>query len=147
MREVPLKIIKDFSFHTKPVSVRKIFILLCWLFGVSKNVRLISKCMMSQPGKRTNAIHILPNLFRSKGNQTMKVGQLIENDTGNMFLEKSYTKCGGKTSPIFFSKISKLIISLNQWSKVLCSLFSLNIQVEGLRNILTQRCRPLAFTS
>ena len=94
--------------------------------------------MMSQPGKRTNAIHILPNMSRSKGNQTMKVGQLIENDTENMFLEKSYTKCGGKTSPIFFSKISKLIISLNQWSKVLCSLFSLNVQVEG---------RPLAFTS
>ena len=102
---------------SKPVSVRKISILLCWLFGVSKNVRLISKCMMSQPGKRTNAIHILPNMFRSKGNQTMKVGQLIENDTGNMFLEKSYTKCGGKTSPIVFSKISKLIISLNQWLK------------------------------
>ena len=35
---------------------------------------------MSQPGKETLAIHILPNISRSKGNQTMKFGQLIESN-------------------------------------------------------------------
>ena len=34
--------------------------------------------MTSQPGKHKNAIHILTNISRSKGNYTMKFGQLIE---------------------------------------------------------------------
>ena len=43
--------------------------------------------MTSQPGKQTAAIHILPNISRSKGNQTKKFGQLIEH-MRNIFLEK-----------------------------------------------------------
>ena len=34
--------------------------------------------MTSQPGKQTIAIHLLLNISRSKGNQTIKFGQLIE---------------------------------------------------------------------
>ena len=34
--------------------------------------------MTSQPKKQTVAIHILPNITRSKGNQAMKFDQLIE---------------------------------------------------------------------
>ena len=34
--------------------------------------------MTSQPGKETIAIHVLPNIARSRSNQTMKFGQLIE---------------------------------------------------------------------
>ena len=67
--------------------------------------------MTSQPGQQTFAIHILPNISRSKGNQTMKFGQLIEYDMRNIFLEKSYTKCGGGTIPRSFSKKPKLSIS------------------------------------
>ena len=55
--------------------------------------------MMSQPDHQTIILHILPNISRSKGNQTMKFGQLIECNMRNIFLEKSYTKCGGETSP------------------------------------------------
>ena len=51
----------------------------------------------------TLVIHILPNISRSKGDQTMKFGQLIEYNMGNIFLEKSCTKYGGKTSPRPFS--------------------------------------------
>ena len=54
--------------------------------------------MMSQTGQQTIVIHILPNISRSKGNQTMKYGQLIEYNTRNIFIETSYTKCGGETS-------------------------------------------------
>ena len=50
--------------------------------------RLISKFMMSEPGKQTIAIHILPNISRSRGNQTMKFGQLIKYNIKNIFLEK-----------------------------------------------------------
>ena len=44
--------------------------------------------MTSQPGKQTIAIHILTNIARNKGNQTMKFGQLIEYNIRNIFLEK-----------------------------------------------------------
>ena len=55
--------------------------------------------MKSQPGKQTIAIHILPNVSRIKDNQTLKFGLLIEYNLGNIFPEKSYTKCGGETIP------------------------------------------------
>ena len=80
--------------------------------------------MTSQPGWQTIVIHILPNISRSKGNQTMKFGQLIECNMRNIFLEKSYTKCDGETSPRSLSGKLKLSISLDQYSKVLYS-FSL----------------------
>ena len=48
----------------------------------------------------------------------MKYGQLIKYNLENIFLEKSYTKCGGETSPRPFSEESKLSISLDQWFKV-----------------------------
>ena len=38
--------------------------------------------MTSQLGKQTITIHILPNISRSKDNQTMKVGQLIKCNMG-----------------------------------------------------------------
>ena len=44
--------------------------------------------MTSQPGLQTIAIHILPNISQSKGNQTMKLGQLIEYSKRNIFLQK-----------------------------------------------------------
>ena len=43
--------------------------------------------MTSQPGLQTIAIHILPNISQSKGNQTMKSGQLIEYNKRNIFLQ------------------------------------------------------------
>ena len=64
--------------------------------------------MTSQPGKQTIAIHILPNISRSKGNQIMKFGQLIEYNMRNIFRQKSYTKSGEETIPRSFSKKSNL---------------------------------------
>ena len=46
--------------------------------------------MTSQPEKQIIAMYVLLNISRSKVNQTIKFGQLIEY---NIFLEKSYTKC------------------------------------------------------
>ena len=70
--------------------------------------------MTSQTGQQIITIHTLSNITRSKGNQTMKFDQLIECNMRNIFLEKSYTKCGGEASPRPFYKKSKLIISLDQ---------------------------------
>ena len=60
------------------------------------------------------AINILPNISKSKGNQTMKFGILIECIMRNIFLEKSYTKCDGETSPRPFSEKLKSSISYDQ---------------------------------
>ena len=60
--------------------------------------------MTLQPGSQAIAIHIFTNISRSKGNQAMKFGQLIEYNMKNIFLEKSYTKCGRETIPRPFSK-------------------------------------------
>ena len=62
-------------------------------------------------------MHILANISRNKDNQAMKFGQLIEYNMRNIFVEKSYTKCGGETIP--FSKKSRLGISLDQKPKAL----------------------------
>ena len=63
--------------------------------------------MTSQPGLQTTAIHILPNISRSKDNQTMKFDQLIEYKMRNTFVEKSYTKFAGETIHRPLSKTSK----------------------------------------
>ena len=75
--------------------------------------------MTSQTGQQVISIHILPNISNNKEEEKMTFGQLIEYNMRNIFLEKSYTKCGGKTSPIPFYKKSKLSIPLNQQSEIL----------------------------
>ena len=54
--------------------------------------------MTSQPGEQTITIHILPNILRTKGNQTTKFGQLIELNNGNNFPQKLCIKPGRQTS-------------------------------------------------
>ena len=70
--------------------------------------------LTSQPGKQTIATHILTNISRSKDNQAMKFGQLIEYNMKNIFLDQPYTKCGGETIPRPFLRKSKLSIPLGQ---------------------------------
>ena len=43
--------------------------------------------MTSQTGQQITTIHLLPNISRSKGNQAMKFGQLIEYNVRNIFLK------------------------------------------------------------
>ena len=50
-----------------------------------------------------------------------------------IFSEKSYTKCGEEASPRPYSEKLKLSISLDQWSKVLYSLFSLYAKLRAIK--------------
>ena len=68
--------------------------------GLIRKFRSISQFMMSQTGQQIIKIHIFPNISRSKGNQAMKFGQLIEDKMSNDFFEKPYTKCGGEAKLI-----------------------------------------------
>ena len=56
--------------------------------------------------------YILPNISRSKGNQTMKFGQWIDYNMRNIFFEKLCTKCDGETISRLLYKKPKLSISL-----------------------------------
>ena len=80
-------------------------------------------------------IHILPNISRSKGNQTVTFGQLIEYNMRNIFQDKSYTKCVRAASPRPFNKESKFSISLDQQSEILYTLFLLYVQAEDFQNV------------
>ena len=55
---------------------------------------------------------MLPNISRSKGNQTLTFGQLITCNMRNIFLERSYIKYSGETSPGPFSGKLKLSTTL-----------------------------------
>ena len=57
-----------------------------------RKLRSISKIMTSSTGKQKFTIHILPDISRSKSNQAIRFGQLIEYNVRNIFLEKSLTK-------------------------------------------------------
>ena len=92
--------------------------------------------MTSQTGQQTFAIHIFTNTSRSKDNQTMKFGQLIQYNMRNIFHEKSYTKCGRKTIPRPFSQNSKLSMSLDRYSEILCFLFLLFVKLKTIESNL-----------
>ena len=68
--------------------------------------------MTSQPVKSVTARHILYNISKSKGNQTMTFGQLIEYNMRNIFLQKK--NAVEKLFPDTFLKKSKLSISLDR---------------------------------
>ena len=59
--------------------------------------------MTSQHGLQTIAIHIFPTISQGNGDQRMKLGQLIEYNNRNNFLQKSCGKCARETSsrPLF----------------------------------------------
>ena len=82
-------------------------------FCIDKKARLIFKSMMSQTGQQIITMHILPNISRSKGNQSIKFGQLTEYNMRKIFLEKSYTKYSREAGFRNFYKKSKLSIKFS----------------------------------
>ena len=62
----------------------------------------------------------------------MKLGQLIDHDIKNIFLEKPYATCGGETSASSFSEKLKFSKSLDQQSKVLYNLFLLYAKLRAI---------------
>ena len=57
-------------------------------------------------------MNILSDILRSKVNQTIKFGQLMECKMKIIFLEKSFAKCDVETSPRHFPEKFKFSISL-----------------------------------
>ena len=78
--------------------------------------------MTSQPGKETIAIHLLPNISHSKGNQAMKFGQLILYNKKNIFFKNHAENEAGRLVPdllllfnevLYEIKVSILKLSFN----------------------------------
>ena len=97
-----------------------VFIMTFWTCrknGLIRKIRLISEFMMSQPGQQTIAIHILPNISWSKSNLKMKLGQLIDFNKRNIFLQKLCRKWVRETSsrPLIYFLICLI------WGKSKCS--------------------------
>ena len=101
-----------FHFTLKALFVLKIFRFLCRIFGhVEKQLdqkdKINFKIHDATTWFRNKCNTHIVNISRSKDNPTVKFGQLIGHNMRNIFLEKSYTKCGEETSPRTFSKNSK----------------------------------------
>ena len=78
------------------LSVLEIFTFLSWIFCYEEK-RLDKKAMVNfkvydVTELITNNYKLLPNIFRSKSNKSMKLGQLIKYSLRNIFLEKSCRK-------------------------------------------------------
>ena len=81
--ESPLKILKNATyFMLKTLLVLETFTILLWLFGyvekwLDKKAKVNFKIYESETEQKIITIHILLNISRTKGNQTMKYGQSI----------------------------------------------------------------------
>ena len=89
------------SFRSQDIEVFVLNFWSCRKCGLIRNLRLILRFMMSQPGQQTTTMHILHNISRIKDKQ------LIEYNKRNKFLQKSCWKCCRETrsrSLLFFEK-------------------------------------------
>ena len=105
------------SFRSQGISIFVMTFWLCRKNNLIRNMRLTSKFMASQHEIQILAIHILPNISQSKGNQARKFGQLIEYTKRNIFLQKLWGKWGKETSsgPLLIF-LESLIWCENKWS-------------------------------
>ena len=92
----PLKMMKNaFYFTLKAFFSLTILKFLFWLFGHAwkwlDKKEQVNFRIYDATTWLTIAIQVLPNISRSKCNQTVKFGQLIECNIRNIFLEKSCT--------------------------------------------------------
>ena len=73
--------------------------------------------MTSKAGIQTITINIWSDISKSKDNQTMKFGQLIEHNVKNIFLQKSCRKRGRETSskPLLFYKEALYEVKAMSW--------------------------------
>ena len=117
-----------FYFTLKALFFLKIFKFFLWLSDHVQNslirkIMLISKFVTSQTGKQTIAIHILSNISRSKSDQTMKFGQLIEYNMKHFSWKIMHKIWWKNYSQTLFQKIKIEHISELIVYKVLYSLF------------------------
>ena len=119
--------------------------LVIWKNGLIKKIWLISKFMTSQTEQQIITIHILFNISRGKGNQTMKFGQIDEQYKKYFSWKIIQKTCWKGYSHAFLWKVNIEHISGPTVGNVK-NCFLLYVKVEVYQNILKLRCWPLVFT-
>ena len=99
-----------FHFTLKAIFILKTIKFLSWLFANvgkrgNKKAQVNFKIYDVTISKKIIAIQILYKISRSKNNQTIRFGQLIEYNMRKIYFEELYTKCGAGTSSRPSSKI------------------------------------------
>ena len=83
------------------------------------------------------ATHILLNISRIKGKQTIKFGQLMEHPKRNYFKKKLYRKWGRETSSrLLFVFLKSFILGKSKWSAAWFSYTSIALKLTYNRNKL-----------
>ena len=100
--ESPLKIMKN-TFYVKNTFLSRDVYIFALTFRLCRKMAwwescLVSKFITSQTGKQVITIHILPNISRSKGNQAIRLDQLLKYSLRYTFHQKSWRKWCSKTS-------------------------------------------------
>ena len=141
--ESPLKVMENaFHFTLKALFVLKIFKFLCRIFGhVEKQLdqkdKINFKIHDATTWFRNKCNTDIVNISRSKENQTVKFGQLIEH-CETFFLKNHIQNVVKKLVPDLFLK--------NQnGAYTVC--FYCKTRLRTIEYILKRNCRPLAFTS
>ena len=100
--------------------------------------------MTSRPGKQTIPMHILTNVSRSKGNQGMKFGRLINYECGTFFSNNHTQNVLNKLFPDpFLENQNWAYLWINSLKcYAVCSLYP----AEDYQNILKLSSRLFAFT-
>ena len=102
--------------------------------GLIRKPWLVSKFMTSHTGQKIITIHILPNnISKSKDNEAVKIGHLIENSVSRIYLENSCSKRARETTSRFlcFMCFLFLIKCLNEdiALKYVLSLFKIFVNI------------------
>ena len=132
----------DCYFMLKTLFVLEIFTL-SWLFGYVEK-RLDKKTNVNfKIRQQIITIHILPNISRSKGNQTRKFEQLTECYMRNIFFQNSEAKCGEEACSRPFYKKSKLS-KWNAWNVIKFAFIV--CPSWGLPKYIKRKIWPLTFS-
>ena len=116
--ENTLKMKKNaFHFMFKALFVLEVFQILSWGFGhvqkwLDKKVKVNFKIYDVIDWQQVIAILMMSSISRSKGSQAMKFGQLTEDNTKNILLQKSCKNEAGRLAPdllLFLKKFLDII--------------------------------------
>ena len=124
-------------------TLKSLFVFVMTFWSFSKKVNF--KTLGDTTWLLNNILNTLPNISRSKGNQTMKIGQLIQYNRKNV-VENHTQNVPEKLFRDPYPNKSKFSLSVDQQCKVLNSLFVLYANLRAVEIIIKSSCRPLAFT-
>ena len=109
----------------------------CRKNGLIRKMKLFLKILTSLPGLQRIITHILLHISRLKGNQTMKLGKLIEHLKRNTFLKTLCRKWVRETSSrLLFVLYKSFILAKSKWSSDWFDYMSLVLKLAYKRNKL-----------